>query len=218
MRTFKYYLLFTVCLLATGMFTSCDSSDDSVIEARALTDSEKVLYKQAIQGNYSGYLVYLQPDDINGTQVEKSLPATWNVNTETMQLTVSNFPLKAIADVTRHLDLKALLEQADPVNMTAKVELVDPEYTQYIEQGLYRYFMTPANMEFTVDGKNVTINFLVAMNYNGTRYESIATVYDKAFTMPVLIRDVQVNYNNYNIDELMYLTNSYTPLTKESDQ
>lgn len=218
MRTFKYYLLFTVCLLTTGMFTSCDSSDDSVVEARALTDSEKVLYKQAIQGNYSGYLVYLQPDDINGTQVEKSLPASWNVNTETMQLTVSNFPLKAIADVTRHLDLKALLEQADPVNMTAKVELVDPEYTQYIEQGLYRYFMRPANMEFTVDGKNVTINFLVAMNYNGTRYESIATVYDKAFTMPVLIRDVQVNYNNYNIDELMYLTNSYTPLTKESDQ
>lgn len=218
MRTFKYYLLFTVCLLTTGMFTSCDSSDDSVVEARALTDSEKVLYKQAIQGNYSGYLVYLQPDDINGTQVEKSLPATWNVNTETMQLTVSNFPLKAIADVTRHLDLKALLEQADPVNMTAKVELVDPEYTQYIEQGLYRYFMRPANMEFTVDGKNVTINFLVAMNYNGTRYESVATVYDKAFTMPVLIRDVQVNYNNYNIDELMYLTNSYTPLTKESDQ
>ena len=218
MRTFKYYLLFTVCLLATGMFTSCDSSDDSVIEARALTDSEKVLYKQAIQGNYSGYLVYLQPDDINGTQVEKSLPASWNVNTETMQLTVSNFPLKAIADVTRHLDLKALLEQADPVNMTAKVELVDPEYTQYIEQGLYRYFMTPAKMEFTVDGKNVTINFWVAMNYYGTRYESIATVYNKAFTMPVLIRDVQVNYNNYNIDELMYLTNSYTPLTKESDQ
>lgn len=218
MRTFKYYLLFTVCLLATGMFTSCDSSDDSVVEARALTDSEKVLYKQAIQGNYSGYLVYLQPDDINGTQVEKSLPASWNVNTETMQLTVSNFPLKAIADVTRHLDLKALLEQADPVNMTAKVELVDPEYTQYIEQGLYRYFMTPAKMEFTVDGKNVTINFWVAMNYNGTRYESVATVYDKAFTMPVLIRDVQVNYNNYNIDELMYLTNSYTPLTKESDQ
>lgn len=218
MRTFKYYLLFTVCLLTTGMFTSCDSSDDSVVEARALTDSEKVLYKQAIQGNYSGYLVYLQPDDINGTQVEKSLPASWNVNTETMQLTVSNFPLKAIADVTRHLDLKALLEQADPVNMTAKVELVDPEYTQYIEQGLYRYFMRPANMEFTVDGKKVTINFLVAMNYNGTRYESIATVYDKAFTMPVLIRDVQVNYNNYNIDELMYLTNSYTPLTKESDQ
>jgi hypothetical protein len=200
------------------MFTSCDSSDDSVIEARALTDSEKVLYKQAIQGNYSGYLVYLQPDDINGTQVEKSLPASWNVNTETMQLTVSNFPLKAIADVTRHLDLKALLEQADPVNMTAKVELVDPEYTQYIEQGLYSYFMTPAKMEFTVDGKNVTINFWVAMNYNGTRYESVATVYDKAFTMPVLIRDVQVNYNNYNIDELMYLTTSYTPLTKESDQ
>jgi hypothetical protein len=200
------------------MFTSCDSSDDTVIEARALTDSEKVLYKQAIQGNYSGYLVYLQPDDINGTQVEKSLPASWNVNTETMQLTVSNFPLKAIANVTRHLDLKELLEQADPVNMTAKVELVDPEYTQYIEQGLYRYFMTPAKMEFTVDGKKVTINFGVAMNYNGTRYESIATVYEKAFTMPVLIRDVQVNYNNYNIDELMYLTNSYTPLTKESDQ
>lgn len=218
MKTIKYYMLLAVCLLATGMFTSCDSSDDSVVEARALTDSEKVLYKQAIQGNYSGYLVYLQPDDINGTQVEKSLPATWNVNTETMQLTVSNFPLKAIADVTRHLDLKALLEQADPVNMTAKVELVDPEYTQYIEQGLYRYFMRPANMEFTVDGKNVTINFLVAMNYNGTRYESVATVYDKAFTMPVLIRDVQVNYNNYNIDELMYLTNSYTPPTTESDQ
>jgi hypothetical protein len=73
-------------------------------------------------------------------------------------------------------------------------------------------------MEFTVDGKKVTINFLVAMNYNGTRYESVATVYDKAFTMPVLIRDVQVNYNNYNIDELMYLTNSYTPPTTESDQ
>ena len=215
MRTFKYYLLFAVCLLATGLFTSCDSSDDNEVEARNLTDSEKTLYKQAINGNYSGYLVYLQANDLENVLEEKSLPATWNVNAANMQLTITNFPLEAIANVTRHLDLKELLEKADPVNMTAKVELVDPEYTQYIEQGLYRYFMTPANMEFTVDGKNVTINFWVAMNYYGTRYESIATVYDKAFTMPVLIRDVQVNYNYYNIDELMYLTNDYTPKTTE---
>ena len=200
MRTFKYYLLFAVCLLATGLFTSCDSSDDNELEARNLTDAEKALYKQAINGNYSGYLVYLQANDLENVLEEKSLPATWNVNAANMQLTITNFPLEAIANVTRHLDLKELLEKADPVNMTAKVDLVDPEYTQYIEQGLYRYFMTPANMEFTVDGKNVTINFWVAMNYYGTRYESIATVYDKAFTMPVLIRDVQVNYNYYNID------------------
>ena len=215
MRTFKYYLLFAVCLLATGLFTSCDSSDDNELEARNLTDAEKTLYKQAINGNYSGYLVYLQANDLENVLEEKSLPATWNVNAANMQLTITNFPLEAIANVTRHLDLKELLEKADPVNMTAKVDLVDPEYTQYIEQGLYRYFMTPANMEFTVDGKNVTINFWVAMNYYGTRYESIATVYDKAFTMPVLIRDVQVNYNYYNIDELMYLTNDYTPTTTE---
>ena len=215
MKTIKYYMLFAVCLLATGLFTSCDSSDDNEVEARNLTDSEKTLYKQAINGNYSGYLVYLQANDLENELEEKSLPATWNVNAANMQLTITNFPLEAIANVTRHLDLKELLEKADPVNMTAKVELVDPEYTQYIEQGLYRYFMTPANMEFTVDGKNVTINFWVAMNYYGTRYESIATVYDKAFTMPVLIRDVQVNYNYYNIDELMYLTNSYTPKTTE---
>lgn len=215
MKTIKYYMLFAVCLLATGLFTSCDSSDDNEVEARNLTDSEKTLYKQAINGNYSGYLVYLQANDLENVLEEKSLPATWNVNAANMQLTITNFPLEAIANVTRHLDLKELLEKADPVNMTAKVELVDPEYTQYIEQGLYRYFMTPANMEFTVDGKNVTINFWVAMNYYGTRYESIATVYDKAFTMPVLIRDVQVNYNYYNIDELMYLTNDYTPKTTE---
>ena len=215
MKTIKYYMLFAVCLLATGLFTSCDSSDDNEVEARNLTDSEKTLYKQAINGNYSGYLVYLQANDLENELEEKSLPATWNVNAANMQLTITNFPLEAIANVTRHLDLKELLEKADPVNMTAKVELVDPEYTQYIEQGLYRYFMTPANMEFTVDGKNVTINFWVAMNYYGTRYESIATVYDKAFTMPVLIRDVQVNYNYYNIDELMYLTNDYTPTTTE---
>ena len=70
-------------------------------------------------------------------------------------------------------------------------------------------------MKFTVDGKEVTINFCVVLNYLGTRYESIATVYNKAFTLPVLVRDVQVDYNDYTIDELMYLTNDYTPTTTE---
>ena len=218
MKTIKYYMLFAVCLLATGLFTSCNSSDDNEVEVRNLTDSEKTLYKQAINGNYSGYVVYLQANDLENVLEEKSLPATWNVNTSNMQLTVTNFPLEAIANVTRHLDLKELLEKADPVNMTAKVDLVDPEYAIYIDQGLYRYYVTPESMKFTVDGKEVTINFWVALNYLGTRYESIATVYDKAFTLPVLIRDVQVGYNNYTIDELMYLTNNYTPKTTETEK
>ena len=218
MKTIKYYMLFAVCLLATGLFTSCDSSDDNELEARNLTDAEKALYKQAINGNYSGYLVYLQANDLENVLEEKSLPATWNVNAANMQLTITNFPLEAIANVTRHLDLKELLEKADPVNMTAKVDLVDPEYAVYIDQGLYRYYVTPESMKFTVDGKEVTINFWVVLNYLGTRYESIATIYNKAFTLPVLVRDVQVDYNDYTIDELMYLTNDYTPKTTEEEK
>lgn len=215
MKTIKYYMLFAVCLLTTGLFTSCDSSDDNELEARNLTDAEKTLYKQAINGSYSGYVVYWLSDDFKTEFEEKSQSASWVVNANDKQLIVSNFPLQTIADVTRNLDLKELLEKAGPVKMTAKVEPVDPEYVQYIEQSYYRYYITPESMKFTVDGKEITINFWTAMNYLGVRYESVATVYNKAFTLPVLIRDIQVDYTNYEINELMYLTNSYTPKTTE---
>ena len=220
MKTIKYYMLFAVCLLATGLFTSCNSSDDNEVEVRYLTDAEKTLYKQAINGNYSGYLLYFLPDDITRTLETKSLPVSWDVNATTMQLTISNFPLEAIADVTRYTDLKEQLEKADPVNMTAKVEPVDPEFVKIIEMSYYRYYVTPESMKFTINDKNITINFWVALYYpyTNTRYESIATVYNKTFTLPILIRDVHIDNNYYNIDEMMYLTNDYTPKGTEEEK
>lgn len=216
MKTIKHLALLAICMLATGLFTACNSdNDDPDVTVRPLTEAEQTLYKQTINGSYSGYLVYLQEDDITGDLVEKSEPATWNVNMTNSQLTITNFPLKALAAVTRNLDLKELLEKAEPVNLTANVSLLQQEYEQYILQGYYRYPVTPESMKFTVDGKNITINFWASMNYRGTVYESLAICYDKTFTLPVLIRDVQVDYNYYEFNELMYLTDGYTPKTTE---
>lgn len=204
MTDLKRLFILVAAFVATTAFVACnDDNDIPENEVRSLTEAEKMAYRQAVNGNYVGYLVFQHPDSIKPDSIE----VAWTIDMISSKLTVNKFPVNFIANYAQ--PEKQLLNAAGPQLMKADIAPFLADYAQYIDNYIYRYEVLPENkkMMFTYDTKNVVIDFNTHIN----GYDIINTAYG-TYMQPMSFINVGVYQDDTFVCNIIFdqLTVGYT--------
>lgn len=94
-----------LCCMAALSFTSCNTDDDGY----TLTKEDIAACLNAVQGNYTGKLIYPSQNPKVPSDTTDSLDIQWSATADTT-IVVNQFPVSLVAKFVEDKDLKAALE------------------------------------------------------------------------------------------------------------
>ena len=134
------------CLAALSL-TSCINDDDN--DNNGLTKAQISQCLTAVVGDYSGKMIYAAKNAANLSDTQDTLDINWTISTDTMVI-VKAFPAKAIAESIWNSDLKAALQEQNPVQ-DIKCQMAFVINDPYIE-----FILGPQKADFHVFYKEQT--------------------------------------------------------------
>lgn len=106
MKTLKFFTAL-MCCMAAFTFTSCDTDD----EYTPLTPEQKLQAFNVVKGNYTGKLVYANPEATTVLDATDSIDVSWTIDTDTTMV-IHDFPTAVIArNLTDSVIAKAIATQ-----------------------------------------------------------------------------------------------------------
>lgn len=142
-------LLTTLLVCAMVSLVSCNKDDKDTYVFVPLTQAEKTLQINQMQGEYSGYLYY----NYNYVyyRYADSLKVNWSVRANDSTLTISNFPMKVFAKSQMDTDMKDALINDSLHSITSRIVLYRPWGTTGTLQSAYYNFIPKSSEDFKVD-------------------------------------------------------------------
>ena len=200
MKNLRLMLLALIGVIAANSLSSCNDDDDNKIEnnVRTLTEAEKTQYKQVVNGDYTGYVIYQHPDSVR----PDSFPVNWKVDMISSTMTVENFPYQLLKGVAQ--PEKEVLEAAGNQTLRAEVTPFVADYEQYINEGVCRYQVIPSNkkMIFKANDKDITIDFATSISNGYYRYDAIGVYYNGEFSCNIIFDQLTVGYTIYAVNQM----------------
>ncbi|QUB46930.1 DUF4840 domain-containing protein [Prevotella sp. oral taxon 475] len=200
MKKIKFLTMALSCMAVLGL-TSClsDNGNDNV-QYKLLGTTEKTVYMNAITGSYKGKLKYMtarQDGKLDSTDI------TWTITRDSV-LTVTNFPVKVLANYITKADVKATVESASPVSFKAMVKV--PSYTleQYYQQGYYLFGLLPKEkITFMAGTKKATVNYAKRIPSGSLRQSYLypeIVYYKGSSTGYILVENVVIDSEIYEVN------------------
>jgi hypothetical protein len=205
MKKSKFTLFLLCCLVTTFSLSSClNSSSSSDNNYSTITKIQRVLYHAAIDGSYSGYLYWYDPDN---TTEKDSTALSWYISSSDSTITMPEFPVNLLSKFITNTTAKTILEATPKQNLTMTYYIPTTELTEYINKEYYRYgaYPTDNKMEFTYNGNNITINFGTSYT-NYYVYYPMAVVYNSSYAQNIIIKSVEVNGTSCDVSNGFFWT------------
>lgn len=153
--------------MAALCLTSCINDDDS---DSGLSNADISRCYKAVLGDYSGKLVYnaTNPQDVYDTM--DTLSVQWTVNADTTLL-IRDFPIKALVEQVRDTELKAALQEQNPVQNISCYMAFTMLQDSYIQ-----FALGPLKIDFPVYYKEANHTVSVYFWANGSSFGEKDTV------------------------------------------
>ena len=189
MKKIKFLTMALSCMAVLGL-TSClsDNGNDNV-QYKLLGTTEKTVYMNAITGSYKGKLKYMtarQDGKLDSTDI------TWTITRDSV-LTVTNFPVKVLANYITKADVKATVESASPVS-----------FKHYYQQGYYLFGLLPKEkITFMAGTKKATVNYAKRIPSGSLRQSYLypeIVYYKGSSTGYILVENVVIDSEIYEVN------------------
>lgn len=161
------FIAFIGCIMAALSFTSCNSDSDNSYQG--LTEAEVQQCFLATRGLYNGKVVFLAENKANVNDKKDTLNVNWEITTDST-MTISNFPVKALAEkITHNNELKEAVSKLSPRTLNCVI--------QYVYVTPLQFLIGPANLDYELEygGKTHKVQFRFFWNnYSFGQYVSSA--------------------------------------------
>ena len=145
------FIAFIGCIMAALSFTSCNSDSDN--SYKGLTEAEIQQCFLATRGLYNGKVVFLAENKANVNDKKDTLNVNWEITTDST-MTISNFPVKALAEkITHNNELKEAVSKLSPRTLNCVI--------QYVYVTPLQFLIGPANLDYELEygGKTHKVQF-----------------------------------------------------------
>ena len=145
------FIAFIGCIMAALSFTSCNSDSDNSYQG--LTEAEIQQCFLATRGLYNGKVVFLAENKANVNDKKDTLNVNWEITTDST-MTISNFPVKALAEkITHNNELKEAVSKLSPRTLNCVI--------QYVYVTPLQFLIGPANLDYELEygGKTHKVQF-----------------------------------------------------------
>lgn len=194
MKAIRILMLTAFSIVAASIFNSCNKDDETYVYV-PLTQQEKAVQINAMQGSYTGHVYY---GLTNYTGMTDSLAVEWTIQASDSTLTIRNFPMKVFSQYITDADLKTALENDSIHSLTTNLILYRP-YGTTGELNYYSYAVVPrGTADYTVTlpiafgevEHNVTFNF--SSDY-GQYYYSQGEYANNTMLFYLILRSISVD-------------------------
>jgi len=205
MNKMKHFLLVIGCLLATATtITSCINNDNNNgDDIYTLKDLDKAYVVATAAGSYSGYLYYYKNTVANYTD---SVATQWTIAAD--NTLILKLPLKVFANyISLDADKQSVTNTTTVQNLATTIIVPDEMYSTLYNQSYFTMFMSVTNNQilYTLsDNKTLTIDLETSMYYNNDLIYNMLRYYKSETLGYVLIKDVKVGSNIYNVELPMW--------------
>ena len=135
------FIAFIGCIMAALSFTSCNSDSDN--SYKGLTEAEIQQCFLATRGLYNGKVVFLAENKANVNDKKDTLNVNWEITTDST-MTISNFPVKALAEkITHNNELKEAVSKLSPRTLNCVI--------QYVYVTPLQFLIGPANLDYELE-------------------------------------------------------------------
>lgn len=170
--------------------TSCLNGDDDNKGSAFLDKNASAMCYQAIQGNYSGNLIYAAKNAADVSDVTDTLAVSWSfINDST--LIVPEFPVGLIASKVTKPELKEALEKAGNRPLKCNFKFVNASPIQFI--------LNPLTLDYSLDYEGGSHKVQIAFYTNvydsfGSYDQTKKILYMKIITGAIFVDDKQTAY------------------------
>ncbi len=163
-----FYLM--LCMAIGLGATSCLSNKDDDDNHKVLTKADKEAQLRSMAGIYNGYIIYIN-DTTNRTD---STVISWQLTPQDSSLTVTNLPVKLLAQGINSTDIRSILLAGGTEELKATVH---PYAVNSDNVGLYAFWVIPREykLAFTTEYEGANHDVEVTFTDGMTAYTSSYT-------------------------------------------
>lgn len=204
MNLTKKYLK-AVASLAAGvmMLASCGLGEDnnqSMTKTVELTKQEIAVRNMTLNGSWEGKLYYVN----NVKHENDSIDIVWKTDTVAKKVTISDFPVKLLAQYVDD-ESKELIANAADQSLVFDYYSVTSDYVEYYNMYYFRYQFTPVGNKavFSANGEDITVTFMESLTDYSNVFSPMAVYYKRVMSGNILIGNISFKDKTYTANVLM---------------